>query len=70
VPQYNDFDLGGRYSARVFGKLATWLVTVNNVSNVHYWSTLGPGITNGQVGANLAHMGEPRLITATMRYEF
>jgi iron complex outermembrane receptor protein len=70
VPQYNTFDLGGRYSARVFGKLATWLVTFNNVSNVHYWSTLGPSITNGQVGANLAHMGEPRLITATMRYEF
>lgn len=70
VPQYNVFDVGGRYSAVVFGKLATWLVTVNNVSNVHYWSTLGPGSITGQSSADLAHLGEPRLLTASMRYEF
>ncbi len=70
VPQYNTFDLGGRYSAKVFGRLATWLLTFNNVSNVHYWSTLGPGSITGQSSADLAHLGEPRLITATMRYEF
>jgi iron complex outermembrane receptor protein len=70
VPQYNTFDLGGRYSAKVFGRVATWLLTVNNVSNVHYWSTLGPGSITGQSSADLAHLGEPRLITASMRYEF
>jgi iron complex outermembrane receptor protein len=70
VPQYNTFDLGGRYSAKVFGNLTTWLVTFNNVSNVHYWSTLGPGSITGQSSADLAHLGEPRLITASMRYEF
>jgi iron complex outermembrane receptor protein len=70
VPQYNTFDLGGRYSARVFGKLATWLITFNNVTNTHYWSTLGPGSITGQSSADLAHLGEPRLITASMRYEF
>jgi iron complex outermembrane receptor protein len=70
VPQYNTFDLGGRYSAKVFGKLTTWLVTFNNVSNVHYWSTLGPGSITGQSSADLAHLGEPRLITASMRYDF
>lgn len=70
VPQYNTFDLGGRYSAKILGRLATWLVTVNNVTNVHYWSTLGPGSITGQSAADLAHLGEPRLITATMRYDF
>lgn len=70
VPQYNSFDLGGRYSARIFGKLTTWLLTVNNVTDVHYWSTLGPGSITGQSVADLAHLGEPRLITASMRYEF
>ena len=70
VPQYNPVDVGGRYSAKVFGKVATWLLTVNNVSNVHYWSTLGPGSITGQSSADLAHLGEPRLITASMRYEF
>ena len=70
VPEYNLFDVGGRYNARIFGKVATWLVTVNNVSNVHYWSTLGPGSITGQSAADLAHLGEPRLVTASMRYAF
>jgi iron complex outermembrane receptor protein len=70
VPEYNTIDLGGRYSAKVFGRLTTWLLTFNNVSNVHYWSTLGPGSITGQSSADLAHLGEPRLITASMRYEF
>jgi iron complex outermembrane receptor protein len=71
VPQYNDFDLGGRYTARVFGRMATWRVTVNNITNVHYWSTLGPNsITGASSGAYLGHLGEPRLVTASMRYDF
>jgi iron complex outermembrane receptor protein len=70
VPQYNTFDLGGRYSAKVFGRVTTFLVNFNNVSNVHYWSTLGPGSITGQSSADLAHLGEPRLITASVRYSF
>lgn len=70
VPEYNTFDLGGRYSARIFGRLTTFLLTVNNVTNVHYYSTLGPGSITGQSSADLAHLGEPRLITASTRYEF
>ena len=60
VPQYNTFDLGGRYSTKVFGRVATWLVTVNNVTDVHYWSTLGPGSITGQAAADLAHLRQPR----------
>jgi iron complex outermembrane receptor protein len=70
VPQYNTFDLGGRYSAKMFGRVTTWLLTVNNASNTHYWSTLGPGSITGQSAADLAHLGEPRLVTASMRYDF
>ena len=71
APQYNTFDFGGRYSAKIFGRVATWLVTFNNVTNVHYWSTLGPGgITGQSTGSYLAHLGEPRLLTASMRYSF
>jgi iron complex outermembrane recepter protein len=71
TPQYNVFDIGGRYSTKILGKLTTWRVTVNNVSNVHYWSTLGPGSITGQSsGSYLAHLGEPRLVTASMRYDF
>ena len=61
VPQYNTFDLGGRYTAKVFGKSTTWLVTFNNVSNVHYWSTLGPGSITGQSTAAPRTLGRAAL---------
>jgi iron complex outermembrane receptor protein len=71
TPQYNTFDLGARYTAKVFGKMATWRITANNVSDVHYWSTLGPGSITGQSsGSYLGHLSEPRLVTASMRYDF
>jgi iron complex outermembrane recepter protein len=68
---YNVFDFGVRYSTRVMGKLTTWRVMANNATNVHYWSTLGPGSITGQsTGSYLAHLGEPRLFTASMRFDF
>jgi iron complex outermembrane receptor protein len=71
TPQYNLFDVGVRYTGTVGGKLTTWRVTVNNVTDVHYWSTLGPGSITGQsTGSYLGHLGEPRLITASMRIDF
>ncbi len=71
TPQYNLFDIGVRYTTKVFGKLATWRVTANNVSDVHYWSTINPGSLIGtSAGSYLGHLGEPRLITASMRYDF
>jgi iron complex outermembrane recepter protein len=71
TPQYNTFDVGVRYTTKVFGKLTTWRVTANNVTDVHYWSTLGPGSITGQSnGSYLGHLGEPRLVTASMRFDF
>jgi iron complex outermembrane receptor protein len=71
TPRFSTFDLGARYTAKVFGKMTTWRVTANNVSDVHYWSTLGPGSITGQSsGSYLGHLGEPRLVTASMRYDF
>ena len=69
--QYNLFDVGVRYTAKLFGRVATWRVTANNVSDVHYWSTINPGSLIGtSAGSYLGHLGEPRLITASMRYDF
>ena len=71
IPQYNTFDFGVRYTAKVFGKLTTWRLTVDNATNVHYWSTLGPGsITGASNGSYLAHLGDPLLVTASMRFNF
>ena len=72
APQYNTFDIGLRYTIRIFEKLATtWRITANNISDVHYWSTLGPGNITGQsTGSYLGHLGEPRLVLASMRMQF
>ena len=71
TPRHNLFDFGVRYTTRIMGKSTTWRVTANNATNVHYWSTLGPGSITGQsTGSYLGHLGEPRLITASMRFTF
>ncbi len=71
TPPFNTFDFGLRYTAKVLGKATTWRVTANNATNVHYWSTLGPGSITGQsTGSYLGHLGEPRLITASIRFAF
>jgi iron complex outermembrane receptor protein len=69
TPQFNTFDFGVRYTTRIGEKPATFRITVNNVTDVHYWSTLGPGSITGQsTGSYLGHLGEPRLITASVRF--
>jgi iron complex outermembrane recepter protein len=71
TPQYNLFDFGVRYMTRIKGKATTFRVATNNATDVHYWSTLGPGSITGQsTGSYLAHLGEPRLLTASMRFAF
>ena len=71
VPRYNLFDLGIRYTTRIKGISTTWRVTANNLTDVHYWSTLGPGSITGQsTGSYLGHLGEPRLFTASTRINF
>jgi iron complex outermembrane receptor protein len=71
VPQYNLLDLGIRYTTRIGGVSTTWRVTANNLTDVQYWSTLGPGSITGQsTGSYLGHLGEPLLITASTRINF
>jgi iron complex outermembrane receptor protein len=68
---YSVVDLGVRYARPIVGKLTTWRVTVNNVGDVHYWSTLGPGnITGTNVGSYTAHLGMPRTLVASMEIAF
>jgi iron complex outermembrane recepter protein len=70
TPEYNVFDFGVRYTTRIAEKLTTFRITANNATNVHYWSTLGPGSITGQSsGSYLAHLGEPRLLTASMKFD-
>jgi len=71
TPAYNVVDLGMRYARPLGKRMTTWRLTVNNVTNVHYWSTLGPGnITGTNVGSYTAHLGSPRTVAASMEVAF
>jgi len=71
TPAYNVVDLGTRYGLRVLGQAMTLRVGVNNLTDVHYWSTLGPGnITGTNVGSYTAHLGSPRTVAASMTVAF
>jgi len=71
TPEYNVVDLGARHARTIMNRLTTWRITVNNVGDVHYWSTLGPGnITGTNVGSYTAHLGSPRTVAASMEVAF
>jgi iron complex outermembrane receptor protein len=71
TPSYNVLDLGVRYARPIAGKLTTWRFNLNNLTDTHYWSTLGPGnITGTNVGSYTAHLGSPRTIAASMEIAF
>ena len=71
TPSYSVFDLGARYSARLCGKATTWRLTVNNLTDVHFWSTIGPSnITGADSGNMTAHLGAPRTVAASMSMTF
>jgi iron complex outermembrane receptor protein len=68
---YHVVDLGVRHSRTVGNTLATWRFQVNNVADVHYWSTIGPGnITGTNVGSYTAHFGTPRTVQASVEIGF
>ena len=71
TPGYHVIDLGARYSRSVMHTTATWRFNINNVADVHYWSTLGPGnITGTNVGSYTAHLGAPRTVALSMEVKF
>ena len=71
TPAYNVVDLGMRYARPFMSRTTTWRIGVNNVTDIHYWSTLGPGnITGTNVGSYTAHLGAPRTFAASMAVAF
>lgn len=71
APQFNTFDVGFRYATKIAGRVTNFRVWVDNVTDVHYWSTINPGSLVGlSSGSYLGHLGEPRLVLASVRYDF
>jgi iron complex outermembrane receptor protein len=68
---YNTFDFGLRYSHKLLSKLTTWRVAANNITDTHFYSTIGPGdITGTNASSNTAHLGAPRTVAASMQLAF
>jgi iron complex outermembrane receptor protein len=68
---FNTFDLGFRYSHTIFTKLATLRFTTNNLTDVHYYSTIAAGdITGTNASSNTAHLGSPRTISTSLQFAF
>ncbi len=57
---YNLFDVGARYTSNIASLPVTWRLTVDNVADRRYWSTVGPSnLTGANTGNLLAHFGSP-----------
>ena len=71
APSTSVVDLGTRYTTRVLGKDSTLRLAVNNVADLHYWSTIGP---SNIIGSNTSHMtahrGAPRTVAASVAVRF
>jgi iron complex outermembrane receptor protein len=71
VAGYNLFDLGARYTSAIASLPVTWRLTVDNIADRRYWSTVGPSnLTGANTGNLLAHFGSPRTVLASVSVHF
>jgi iron complex outermembrane recepter protein len=71
VAGYNLFDLGARYTSNIATLPVTWRLTVDNIADRRYWSTIGPSnLTGANTGNLLAHFGSPRTLLASASVSF
>ena len=71
VAGYNLFDLGARYTSSILTKRVTWRLSVDNLTDRHYWSTVAPSnLTGANTGNLLAHFGTPRTLLAAVSFDF
>ncbi len=71
VAGYNLFDLGARYTSSILAKKVTWRVSVDNLTDRPYWSTVAPSnLTGANTGSLLAHFGTPRTLLAAVSFDF
>jgi Outer membrane receptor for ferric coprogen and ferric-rhodotorulic acid len=67
---YTTLDLGARYATRIHSVPATLRLTVNNVTNEHYWASIFPSGTDGNGGASSAFLGSGREVRASVTFDF
>lgn len=64
VPGYSIFDLGLVWQQRLAGHGMHWALTVRNLTDRRYWRDVGEAYS-----ADLLFPGEPRSLTASVRFE-
>lgn len=67
---YTTLDLGTRYHTRISNVPTTFRVTVNNVTNEHYWASIFPSGTDGNGGSPSAFLGSGREVRASVTFDF
>lgn len=72
VAGYAVTDLGLRYLTRLWDTAVTWNVTLDNVTNRHYWALITPAGESGYTGAGVGNgtLGMPRMVHVDMQVEF
>jgi iron complex outermembrane receptor protein len=71
VAGYNLFDLGARYTSTILTKTVTWRLSLDNLTDRHYWSTVAPSnLTGANTGNLIGHFGTPRTVLAAMSIDF
>jgi iron complex outermembrane receptor protein len=71
VGSYTTLDLGVGYLADIMDRAVTFRLSVDNVTNRHYWTNIVPGGLNGYTGSGnaTAQLGAPRTVTASVEFD-
>lgn len=67
---YTTLDLGARYHTRINNVPTAFRVTVNNVTDEHYWASIFPSGTDGNGGSPSAFLGGGREVRASVTFDF
>ena len=72
VAGYTTTDMGVRYLTRLWNTAVTWNLTIDNITNRHYWALITPAGQNGYTGLGNGNgtLGAPRMVHADMQVEF
>ncbi len=71
VAGYSLFDVGARYTLKMWDMPVAWRLAVDNITDRHYWSTIGPSnLTGANTGNLVAHLGTPRTVNASVSVKF
>ncbi len=67
---FTTLDLGTRYTTRLNKVPTTLRLTVNNITNEHYWASIFPSDTDGGGGSASAFPGAGREVRASVTFDF